>query len=54
VLVFAHGHLLRVLAARWLELDATEGRLFSLDAGTLSALGYEREQPVIRSWNAAP
>jgi probable phosphoglycerate mutase len=54
VLVFAHGHLLRMLAARWLELDATDGRLFALDAGTLSTLGYEREQPVIRSWNAAP
>jgi broad specificity phosphatase PhoE len=54
VLVFAHGHLLRVLATRWLGLDAMDGRLFALDAGTLSALGYEREQPVIRSWNAAP
>ena len=54
VLVFAHGHLLRVLASRWLGLDATEGRLFALDAGTLSTLGYEREQPVIRSWNAPP
>jgi broad specificity phosphatase PhoE len=54
VLVFAHGHLLRVLAARWLELDPRDGRLFALDAGTLSTLGYEREQPVIRSWNAEP
>jgi broad specificity phosphatase PhoE len=51
VLVFAHGHVLRVLAARWLELPPTEGRLFALDPATLSTVGYEREQPAIRRWN---
>ena len=54
VLVFAHGHLLRVLAARWLGLEPDGGRLFALDAATLSTLGYERETPVLRSWNVVP
>ena len=53
VLAFGHGHILRVLTARWLELAPSDGRLFALDSATLSTLGYEREQSVIRIWNAA-
>jgi broad specificity phosphatase PhoE len=53
VLLFGHGHLLRVLTARWLGLAPAEGRLLALDPATLSLLGHERETPVVRMWNEA-
>ncbi len=51
VAVFAHGHVLRVLAARWIELEPEEGARLALGTGTLNVLGWERETPVIRLWN---
>ncbi|MFI6597131.1 histidine phosphatase family protein [Nonomuraea sp. NPDC050536] len=52
VALVAHGHFLRVLASRWLELPPEDGRLFKLDTGTYSRLGFEHAKPVITTWNA--
>jgi probable phosphoglycerate mutase len=52
--LFAHGHILRILAACWLGLPPIHGRFLALDTGTLSVLGYERETRVIRHWNIQP
>ena len=54
VALVSHGHLLRVLTARWLRLEPAAGRLFRLDTGTLSTLGTEHSEPVISSWNVPP
>ncbi len=54
VALVAHGHLLRVLTARWLGLEPADGRLFRLDTGTLSTLGREHGEPVIAAWNVPP
>ena len=51
VVLVAHGHILRVLTARWLGLKPVGGRLFRLDTGTLCTLGTEHDMPVIQSWN---
>jgi len=51
VLVFAHGHLIRVLAARWLGLAPVSGGLFALGTGTVSVLGWEHGAPVVQTWN---
>jgi len=51
VALFGHGHMLRVIAARWLELDPTNGRLFALSTGSISILGYEHDAHVLQMWN---
>lgn len=51
-LVVAHGHVLRVLTARWLGLAPQDGRFFRLDTATVSLLGWERETPVLLRWNS--
>jgi broad specificity phosphatase PhoE len=54
VVLVAHGHVLRVLTARYLGLEPSDGRLFRLDTGTVSTLGHEHAEPVILSWNVPP
>jgi broad specificity phosphatase PhoE len=51
VVIFGHAHSLRVLVARWLGLEATAGRHFSLNPCSVSILGFEREDRVVRRWN---
>jgi broad specificity phosphatase PhoE len=54
VALVAHGHVLRVLTARYLGLEPSAGRLFRLDTGTISTLAGEHDEPVISSWNVPP
>jgi probable phosphoglycerate mutase len=52
IIVFSHGHFLRILAARWMGLAARSGQHLVLATGTVSILGYEHEYHVIERWNA--
>lgn len=52
VALFGHGHFSRVLAARWINLAANYGEHFLLDTATLNVLGYYREAPALKMWNA--
>ena len=52
VVLFAHGHLLRVLVARWIDLPPRAGALFLLDPATLGVLGHYGDAPAVKMWNA--
>jgi len=54
VLLFAHGHVLRVLTARWLGERPAGGQHYALQTASLSVLGYEHQNPVIWRWNSPP
>jgi probable phosphoglycerate mutase len=54
VVAFAHGHILRILTARYLGFDAKGGRFFLLDAASVSVLSHEHETRVVRRWNERP
>jgi probable phosphoglycerate mutase len=54
VLMFAHGHILRILAARWIEEPPILGSRMELATATVSELGWEQERRVIEGWNATP
>ena len=51
VLLFAHGHILRVLAARWIGLEAAWGRAFSLATASISTVGWDHDDAAVTEWN---
>jgi broad specificity phosphatase PhoE len=51
VLAFAHAHIFRIIAARWVGLDSRVGQLLALSPASISVLGWERETPIIEVWN---
>lgn len=53
VLLFGHGHMLRVLAARWLGLPGASGAIFGLSTATISILGWDADRRIIETWNEA-
>ena len=53
VMLFAHGHILRILATRWIELPPVGGSRVVLGTATISVLGWERETAAITRWNSA-
>ncbi|MGC8627975.1 MAG: histidine phosphatase family protein [Acidimicrobiales bacterium] len=53
-LVVGHGHILRVIAARWLHQPPSAGRYFAIATATVSVLGWEHSEPVVRCWNIPP
>jgi broad specificity phosphatase PhoE len=54
VALFAHGHILRILSACWIDQPALTGRYLALDTASISVLGYERQTRVIQHWNFVP
>ena len=54
VVAFAHGHLLRILAARAVGLDASEGGIFALDTATISVVEDVKGKRIVRLWNLDP
>jgi broad specificity phosphatase PhoE len=52
-LLFGHGHMLRVVAARWIGLPGASGGLFGLSTASISVLGWEHDRPIIETWNTA-
>jgi probable phosphoglycerate mutase len=51
VALFAHGHILRIVGARWIGLPPGDGRHLALATAAVSVLGWERETPVLELWN---